>query len=254
MEDPQIVPKSGRRTVRPGGSWCVMLVTESLFVVGDYRPLAVELLKTVVPGGARKFYRTVGPDFFKQFPINSAQQTWLQEARMFNGAWELLREYKAGLLNALGMEYPEVWIVEGGQARPFQLPPDAQSSSSEEYGLNSAIVMPLSWGRSHSLYCHRHRTWETRPCPEIGQIVITGRLTRDGKKKKWPDRELHAPRNTLVQASRQQTSFYLARPDEPVKLGRDEEGEAMAQKIIDAQRLALLLRVARIMTQPVIAG
>ena len=250
MEEVEKIRKPRSRKVRQGGNWCVMLVTDSLFVVGDYRPLAVELLKTVVPGGARKFYRTAGAQFFGQFPLNPAQIAWLQEARMFNGAWELLREYKAGLLNALALEYPEVWVVERGEARPYQLPHAAGNSAAEELGLGQPVVMPLSWARSHSLYCHRHRTWETRPCKENGQVVITGTLTRDGKKKKWPDRELHAARNTLVRASRQQASYYLTAPGEPVKLGRDEEGEAQASRVIDAQRLALLLRAARVMTRP----
>ncbi|HEX2913935.1 MAG TPA: hypothetical protein VH186_24235 [Chloroflexia bacterium] len=245
-------PIARKRRVTKPANWCVMLVTENLFIVGDYRPLAVELLKETVPGGARRFYRTAGPEFFTHFPLSPAQIHWLQEAKLFNGTWELLREYRRPLLDVLALEYPQVWIVENGESRPYQLPASQELPDAETYAFGPPVVMPLTWARSYSLYCHRHRTWEVDPCKDAGRIVEKPLPQAEGseppKKKKWPDLELHAPRNTLVRASRKQVSYYLAQQGEPQRLGRDAEGETAARKIIEAQRLAILLRAARAMT------
>lgn len=246
-----------KKRERPPSNWCVILEAGELFVVGGYRPLAVELLKQVAPGGARKFYRTATPEFFSQFPLKPAQIDWLQEAGYFNGVWVVLREYRRKLLNALAIEYPEVWLVENGKAHFHQLPPGATQSEAVKYAFGPHIVMPLTWARSYALYCHRHRAWEIDACKEAG--VITERPLsqpeqaeesprKAARRKKWPDLELHAPRNTLVRARRKQTSYYLAAENERVRLGRDAEGESIARKVIDAQRLAILLRAAQAMT------
>lgn len=224
-----------------------MLVADNLLVTGGYRALAVELLKTIVPGGARRFYRTAGVEFFASYPLSETQKQWLKEAKLFNGSWEVLREYRRPLLDVLALEYPEVWIVEAGKSRPYQLPASLTQSEAEKYALGPALVMPLSWARSHALYCHRHHTWEAQPCKEAG--IIAELPPKDPTKpKKWPDLELHAPRNTLVRASRQQVSYYLAAEKEPVRLGRDTEGETAANRVIEAQRLDLVLRAGRTMT------
>lgn len=224
-----------------------MLAGENLFIVGGYRALAVELLKVVVPGGARRFHRSVGPEFFSQFPLSEAQKNWLTEAKFFSGTWEVLREYRRPLLDVLGLEYPEVWLVEEGQSRPHQLTAGMAQSEAEKYALGPTVVMPLTWARSYSLYCHRHRTWEVQPCKEAGVIA---ELPHDPPKK-WPDLELHAPQNTLVRASRQYASYYLAAEKEPIRIGRAAEGETAARQVIQAQRLGLVLRAARTMTNPV---
>ncbi len=257
-----------RRPRPPGGTWCVVIVTDSVFVVAQYRPLAVELLKTVVPGGARRFYRSVGPEFFSKFPLNSTQMTWLTEARLFNGTWETLREYRRPILDVLSLEYPEVWLVEGGQSRPYQLPASYTESLSQKYALGPQVVMPLPWARSYSLYCHRHRTWESQPCKDVGLLVEASpkppaKAVAPGeeqevrpksdeearpKKKKWPSLELHAPQNSLVRASRDEISYYLANAGERIRLGRDSVGETAARQVEDAQRLALVLRAGRAMT------
>lgn len=263
-----------KKQARPVGNWCVLLEADSLYVVGEYRPLAVELLKQVVPGGARRFYRSVGPEFFSTFSLNQAQVNWLGEAKFFNGTWEVLREYRRPVLDVLSLEYPEIWLVENGQSRPHQLPADQEEPAAQKYALGSVIVMPLAWARSYTLYCHRHHTWETNPCKEAGVIAERETKGQDKgvskveaktkeasklaeeiaeeeatpKKKKWPDLELHAPSNTLVRATRQQVSYYLAAVGEPVRLGRDAAGETASRPIIEAQRLALVLRAARAMT------
>ncbi len=243
--------KAKTKKERPSSTWCVMLAHDNLYIIGGYRPLAVELLKVIVPGGARRFYRTVGPEFFAQFGLSETQIEWLCEARFFSGVWEVLHEYRRALLDALSLEYPEVWVVEEGESQPYQLPAGAAHSEAEQYALGPALVMPLTWARSYTLYCHRHRTWEVQPCKEAGVIAEIQPPAIDGqppKKKKWPDLELHAPKNTLVRATRQQVSYYLAAEKEPVRLGRDEAGETVARRVIQAQHLALLLRVARTMT------
>jgi hypothetical protein len=246
-----------KKRERPPANWCVILEAGELFVIGGYRPLAVELLKQVAPGGARKFYRSPGLDFFSQFPLKPAQMVWLQEAGYFNGVWEVLHEYRRKLLTALSAEYPEVWLVANGKARLHQLPPGAVQSDTEKYAFGPHIIMPLTWARSYALYCHRHRAWEIEACKEAG--VITERpvsqveqagesLKKAARRKKWPDLELHAPKNTLVRARRKQTSYYLAAENEPVRLGRDAEGESVSRQVIEAQRLAILLRAAQAMT------
>lgn len=226
-------------------------------MIGGYRPLAVDLLKQVAPGGARKFYRTATPEFFSQFSLKPAQVTWLQEAGYFNGVWEVLREYRRKLLGALSAEYPEIWVVENGKARAHQLPAGAAQSSAAKYAFGPHIVMPLTWARSYALYCHRHRAWEVQPCKEVGTIIEkpvsqveppAGETKKAARKKKWPDLELHAPQNTLVRARRKQVSYYLAAENEPVRLGRDAEGEGVSRQVIEAQRLAIMLRAARAMS------
>lgn len=246
-----------KRRERPPATWCVIIEAGELYVLGGYRPLAVELLKSVAPGGARKFYRSVSAEFFNQFPLNPTQVGWLTEAGYFNGVWQVLHEYKRHLLNALAVEYPEIWLVENGKAVPRRLPSGQVRSDAEKYKFGPHIVMPLTWAKSYALYCHRHKAWESQPCKEAGVIVEkpvveTPPSDKPSKKKpgkkKWPDLELHAPQNTLVRARRKQTSYYLAAPDEPVRLGRDAEGELASRGVIDAQHLAILLRVARAMT------
>jgi hypothetical protein len=246
-----------KKRERPPASWCVIIEAGELYVIGGYRPLAVELLKSVAPGGARKFNRTVNPEFFSQFPLNPAQISWLTDAGYFNGVWQVLREYRRNLLNALAIEYPEIWLVQNGLAVPRRLPEGVKQSDSEKYAFGPHIVMPLTWAKSYALYCHRHKTWEMQPCKEAG-VIVEKPVTEAEKpaksskkkpgKKKWPDLELHAPKNTLVRARRKQVSYYLAAENEPVRLGRDEEGESASRQVIDAQRLAILLRVARAMT------
>jgi hypothetical protein len=228
--------------------WCVLIITPvNIFVIADYKPIAVELLKSVVPGGARRFFRTAGVEFFRQFPLNEAQVSWLREARYFNGVWEVMPDYRRSLLNMLTLEYGEVWLVEEGIARSYQLPADVPASDSETYALGANVIMPLSWAKSYALYCHKHRAWETeQPCKDAGVIVT---LPSDPPKK-WADHELHAPQNTLVRATRQQISYYLTAPAEPVRLGRDAEGEKAVQRVMNAQRLALLLRAAKVMSKP----
>lgn len=247
---PARTPRKKRN--RPEAPWCVLIAGENLIVVGGYRPLAIELLKQIVPGGARKFYRTAGSEFFSQFSLSPSQVGWLQEARLFNGAWEVLREYRRSLLNTLALEYPQVWLVEGGQHRLYNPPLIEKEPATLEKALGAPITMPLSWARSHALYCHRHRTWEVQPCKEAGVIVEKEPVAKAGedkpRKKKWPDLELHAPANTLVRASRKQVSYYLAAPGEPIRIGRDEEGETQAGRAIEEQRLALVLRAGRAMT------
>ena len=250
MED--LKPKPKKRKARTVGNWCVLINAENLLVVGDYRPLAVELLKQVVPGGARRFHRTAEPEFLAQYGLSQTQIAWLLEARLFNGAWEVLREYRRTLLDVLSLEYPQVWLVENGQARHYQLPAEVEQPDAERYALGSLVTMPLSWARSYALYCHRHRSWETQPCKDAG-VIVERETTPDSKpasasKKKWPALELHAPLNTLARASRQQTSYYLTAPVEPVRLGRDAEGETQANRVIDAQRLSLLLRAGTAIT------
>ena len=259
MTQEAVGPKAKKKRPKAGGNWCVLISTDNLLVVGDYRPLAVELLKTVVPGGARRFHRQAETEFLAQYGLSPAQITWLQEARLFNGTWEVLREYRRSLLDVLSLEYPQVWLVEDGQSRHYQLPAEMEQPEAEQYALGPVVTMPLSWARSYALYCHHHRSWESQPCKDVGVIVerppssTKVASTPDGeppKKKKWPDLELHAPLNTLARASRQQVSYYLSAPVEPVRLGRDEAGEKQANRVIDAQRLALLLRAARTLKGP----
>ena len=202
-----------------------------------------------MPGGARRFHRTAEPEFLAQYGLSPTQIAWLQEARLFNGAWEVLREYRRTLLDVLSLEYPQVWLVENGQPRHYQLPAEVEQPDAERYALGPSVIMPLSWARSYALYCHRHRGWEIQPCKDAGVIVEReAAKPPSASKKKWPDLELHAPLNTLARASRQQTSYYLTAPVEPVRLGRDAEGEAQASRVIDAQRLALLLRAGSAIT------
>jgi hypothetical protein len=233
----------------PDRNWCIILIADNLFIIGGYRPLAVELLKTVVPGGARRFHRRAESEFFAQFPLTEPQTQWLQEARLFNATWEILREYRRTLLNVLALEYSEVWLVEAGQSHSHQLPEGMSQSEALQYTLGSQLIMPLTWARSYTLYCHRHRTWEAHPCKEAGVIAEVAPPDQ-AKPKKWPDLELHAPHNTLLRASRQQVSYYLAAEHEPLRLGRDDVGEAASRRVIQAQRLALTLRAARAMTAP----
>lgn len=246
-----------KKRERPPANWCVILEAGELYVIGGYRPLAVDLLKQVAPGGARKFYRTVNTEFFNQFPLKPAQVVWLEEAGYFNGVWQVLREYRRKLLSALSIEYPEIWLVENGKARLHQLPPGITQSPTEKYAFGPHIVMPLTWARSYALYCHRHRAWEIQACKEAGIITekplnpveqASDTPKKTARKKKWPDLELHAPQNTLVRARRKQVSYYMAAQNEPVRLGRDAEGESASLQVIDAQRLAILLRAARAMT------
>jgi hypothetical protein len=246
-----------KKRERPAPGWCVIIEAGELYVIGGYRPLAVELLKSVAPGGARKFYRSVNEEFFNQFPLNPAQVAWLTEAGYFNGVWQVLHEYRRNLLNALAIEYPEIWLVENGRATPRRLPADKIQSDSEKYAFGPHIVMPLTWAKSYALYCHRHKSWELQPCKEAGVIVekpvvepeVSAKPSKKKPgKKKWPDLELHAPKNTLVRARRKQVSYYLAAENEPVRLGRDAAGEAASRQVIEAQRLAILLRAARAMT------
>ena len=246
-----------KKRERPPASWCVVLEAGELYVIGGYRPLAVELLKQVAPGGARKFYRTVNADFFNQFPLKPAQVAWLDEAGYFNGAWQVLREYRRNLLSALSIEYPEIWLVEHGKARLYRLPDGQTESPAVKYAFGPHIVMPLTWAKSYAIYCHRHKAWEIQACKEAGIIVekpvepveqAGEKPKKAPRKKKWPDLELHAPQNTLVRARRKQVSYYLAAPGEPVRLGRDAEGESASRQVIDAQRLAILLRAAKAMT------
>lgn len=245
---------TSKKRERPEASWCVVLEAGELYVIGGYRPLAVELLKQVAPGGARKFYRTVNAEFFNQFHLKPAQSAWLEEAGYFNGVWQVLHEYRRNLLNALSIEYPEVWLVEHGTAKLRQLPPGVTQSPTEKYGFGPHIVMPLSWAKSYAIYCHRHKAWEIQACKEAGVIVekpvdeAKEKAKKSTGKKKWPDLELHAPQNTLVRVRRKQVSYYMAAPGEPVRLGRDAEGDAASRKVIEAQHLAILLRAARAMT------
>ncbi len=257
MEEPTKTKPKKSRPPRHAADWSVMIISDSLYITGDYRELAVGLLKAVVPGGARRFYRKVGPEFFSRFALSTAQVAWLEEAHLFNGTWEVLREYRRQVLEALSAAYPEVWLVENGQSRHYQLPVEVQTPDLEAYALGANTVMPLTWARTYSLYCHRHQAWESQPCKDVGLIVERpGTLDRSGseasvvnpKKKKWPDLELHAPLNTLVRASRQQTSYYRCAPSEPVRLGRDQAGEVAVRRVIDTQRLSLVLRAARVMT------
>ncbi len=239
------VKKSGKRHEE---SWCVLLVTESfIYIVGAYRERAVAILKLIVPAGARRFYRQAGPEFFAPFELAPAQIEWLTEARLFKGAWQVLEDYRRTLLEAMTVEYKEVWLVENGQSRRLELdlltvPP----SLADKYGLGPTISLNLGWARSFALYCHRHRTFEIQPCKEVG-ILSEAPIPETSQRKKG-DILLRAPRNTLIRARRQQNSYYLAQEGEVLKLGRDEAGEAATEPVIQGQRLALTLRAARTMT------
>lgn len=224
--------------------WCVLIFTaNTILLVSEYKASVVEFLKQAIPAGARRYHRSAQPAFLSQFNLNSTQVGWLKTAKFFSNLWEILPDYRQMLLNQLAKEFNEMWLVENGQIRPYQLPVGSDKS---ETGLAEPVVMPLIWAKNYALYCHKHGGWETEtPCKEAGFIV--DKVTTPAKK--WPDRELHAAKNTLVRATREQISYYLTAPGEPVRLGRDAEGEKAARQIAAAQRLVLLLKVARLMSQ-----
>jgi hypothetical protein len=240
--------KPKKKLKRPEESWCILLVTaEFIYVAGAYRERAVAILKMIVPPGARRFYRQAGPEFFAPFALAPTQVQWLVEAKFFKGAWQVLNDYRRALIEAMTVEYKEVWLVEAGQSRRLELDLITNTPSlAEKYGLGPVVSLNLGWARSFALYCHRHRTFEAQPCKEAG--VFSEAPIPVGSKRKKGDILLRAPQNTLIRARRQQTSFYLAQPDEVLKLGRDEAGENAAEPAIQGQRLALTLRAARAMT------
>jgi hypothetical protein len=228
-------------------SWCVLIDTENLYIVGAYRERAVAILKLIVPPGARRFYRQAGPEFFVPLNLSPTQVDWLVEARLFKGAWQVLSDYRRSLIEALTVEYKEVWLVENGQSwRLEQELLTTTPSLAEKYGLGSTVGLNLGWARSFALYCHRHRTFEVQPCKETGLFSETP--LPEGSKRKRGDTFLRAPRNTLIRARRQQTSYYLAQEGEVTRLGRDEAGEEAANTAIQGQHLGLVLRAARTIT------
>lgn len=228
-------------------SWCVLIAAENLYVVGTYRERAVAIIKMSVPPGARRFYRQAGPEFFAPFNLSPAQVEWMIEAKLFKGAWQVLSDYRRVLVEALTVEYKEVWLVENGASRRLeqQLLTTAPSLA-EKYGLGPVVELNLGWARSFALYCHRHRTFEVKPCKEAG--ILSEASIPEGSKRKRGDIYLRAPRNTLIRARRQQTSYYMAQTGEVQRLGRDEEGEVAAERAIQGQRLALTLRAAQHLT------
>lgn len=231
-------------------SWCVLIVAENLYVVGAYRERAVAVLKLIVPPGARRFYRTAGPEFFAPFGLSPAQVEWLIASKIFNGAWQVLSDYRRALVEAMTVEYKEVWLVEDGQPRRMEQELIVSAPSlAEKYELGPLVSLNLGWARSFALYCHRHRTFEPQPCKEAG--VFSEAPVPPGSKRKKGDMWLRAPRHTLIRARRQQTSYYLAQEGEVIRLGRDEAGEAAAHEAIQGQRLGLVLRAARAITAPV---
>lgn len=230
--------------VTEAADWCVLIFTaNTILLVSEYKASVVEFLKQAIPAGARRYHRAAQPAFLSQFNLNSTQVGWLKTAKYFSNLWEILPDYRQMLLNQLAKEFNEIWLVENGHSYPYQLP---AGPTQPEIALAETVVMPLIWAKNYALYCHKHGGWETEtPCREAGLIldkVVT-------PAKKWPDRELHAARNTLVRATREQISYYLAAPGEPVRLGRDAEGEKAAIQIAAAQRLVLLLKVARLMSE-----
>jgi hypothetical protein len=228
-------------------SWCVLFEAENLYVVGVYRERAVAILKMIVPPGARRFYRQAGSEFFAPFQLSPAQKEWLIEAKLFKGAWQVLSDYRRALVEALTVEYKEVWLVEEGQSRRLeQQLLTSLPSQAERYGLGPMVNLNLGWARSFALYCHRHRAFEVNPCKDAG--VLSEAPIPTGSKRKRGDTLLRAPRNTLIRARRQQTSYYLAQEGEVQRLGRDEEGEQAAEVVIQGQRLALVLRAAQTIT------
>ncbi len=237
------------RKKRPPESWCVLVAAENLYVVGAYRERAVAILKMIVPPGARRFYRQAGPEFFVPLHLSATQVDWLVEAKLFKGAWQVLSDYRRALIEALTVEYKEVWLVENGKSRRLEQELlTSQASLAEQYGLGAPISLNLGWARSFALYCHRHRAFEAQPCKEAG--ILTEAPIPAGSKRKRGDIHLRAPLNTLIRARRQQTSYYLAQEGDVLRLGRDEEGESAAEVAIQGQRLALTLRAARAITAP----
>jgi len=238
-----------KKSPQSEASWCAVMATDNLYIVGAYRERAVALLKLIVPPGARRFHRQAGPEFFSGFGLSSLQVEWLVEARLFKGAWQVLSDYRRPLLEALTVEYKEIWLVEAGQSRRLELKLGTSTSSlAEKYPIGPTVGLNLGWARSFALYCHRHRTFEIQPCTDVG--VFSEAAPPEGSKRKHGDKLLRAPRHSLIRARRQQTSYYLAEEGEVIKLGRDEEGEKVAQSVIEGQHLALILRAGRAITAP----
>ncbi len=228
-------------------SWCVLISAENLFIVGPFRERGVAVLKLIVPQGARRFYRKVDAHFFAPFELATNQVEWLVEAGLFKGAWEVLSDYRRTLVEALAVEYKEVWLVEAGQARRLELDLlPSNPSLAEKYGLGPLVTVKLGWARSFAVYCHRHRVFELKPCKGAG--ILAELPIPPASKRKRGDIVLKAPANTLIRANRQQSSYYLAQEDDFGRLGRDEAGELAAQEVIQSQRLALTIRAARTLT------
>ncbi len=226
------------------GEWAVLIMAGNLLLVSNYAAAAVARLKQIVPPGARRFQRSVGPEFFASYGLNPAQGAWLTEAKLFNGSWQLLHDYRRPILEALTLEYAEVWTVEQGKAerRPARAPKLQPPLDPLRFGLTENVQTALSWAKSYSLYCHRHRTFEIAPCQDVGILQeATDVKTKDGRKASFL---LRASRHTLIRARRKQTSYYLAGDGDITRLGRDEEGAQVAQSVIESQRLALVIRAA----------
>jgi len=226
------------------GEWAVLIMAGNLLLVSNYAVAAVARLKQIVPPGARRFQRSVGLEFFASYGLTPAQGAWLTEAKLFNGSWQLLHDYRRPILEALTLEYAEVWTVEQGKAerqpaRPPKLQPPLDPL---RFGLAENVQTPLSWAKSYALYCHRHRTFEVTPCQDVGILQeATDIKTKDGHKASFL---LRASRRTLLRARRKQTSYYLADGGDIIRLGRDAEGAQVAQTVIESQRLALVIRAA----------
>lgn len=262
-------------TKKIAGEWAVLVTAGNLLLISDYAAATVERLKQIIPPGARRFYRNVSADFLAAYGFNPPQSEWLVESRLFNGLWELLYDYRRPLLDALTLEHSEVWTVEQSQVE--RLTARAPHSSPqppidpEKFGLGPSVEVLLSWAKSYSLYCHRHRQFEVRPCPDAGVLVTlpkpaksqtatsaesSGQAdlnptllsnlvhTKDGRPASFVAK---APLHTLVRARRQQTSYYMLDKDDIVRLGRDEAGAAIAHSVIESQRLALVIRAAQSM-------
>ncbi|MEI6043256.1 MAG: hypothetical protein WCS37_02575 [Chloroflexota bacterium] len=239
------MPEAKERQSQPEESWCVVIATENLYVVGTYRERAVAILKLIVPPGARRFYRQAGPEFFVPLHLSPLQVAWLVEAQLFKGAWQVLSDYRRPLIEALTVEYKEVWLVENGQSwRLEQGLLTTMPSLVEKYNLGPVVELNLGWARSFALYCHRHRTFEVDPCSGL----FSEAPVPEGSKRKRGDTLLRTPHNTLIRARRQQTSYYLAQEGEVTRLGRDKEGEEATNPVIQGQRLGLVLRAARAIT------
>src|SRR5947209_7262632 len=223
------MPKSEERREQPE-SWCVLIAAEHLYIVGAYRERGVALLKMIVPPGARRFYRKAEPAFFSPFGLSASQVEWLVEARLFKGAWEVLSDYRRSLVEALSVEYKEVWLVEDGKSRRLELGLATSAPSlAQKYGLGPPTSLNLGWARSFALYCHRHRAFEVRPCKEAG--ILSEAPIPEGSKRKRGDSLLRAPVNTLVRASRQQNSYYLVQENDYLRLGRDQAGQEATRPV-----------------------
>lgn len=256
MENQPAPPKNKKEPEEIRGEWAVLISAGNLLLISNYATAAVERLKLIVPPGARRFYRKVNAEFFAAYGLNQTQSDWLVEAKLFNGAWEILEEYRRPLLTALTLEYPEVWTVENQQserlaARAARTNPPIDP---ERFGLGQSVEIALSWAKTYNIYCHRHRRFETTPCKDAGVLIPVPKPDKTQPEAEKPLRTkdnrpaayiLRAPLHTLIKAQRQQTSYYMAGNDDIMRLGRDETGEQRVASIIQSQRLALVLRAAK---------